>query len=186
MRFVFPMKVMPWSTLETDEGEKLKPGAEMWPAGRSFRNATIERSVAKRKFDMDLTLPFPPSVNSYLKKRGRRMVLSAEARAYYDHVKLIVCGSVRKMDRPVRGPLELVMVARPPDQKERDLDNLLKVAIDSIQRAGLIVDDSQVCHIDIRWGRCCVRGSIDLNLRVMNDSELVGRAWPGRKRRDRR
>lgn len=42
----------------------------------------------------------------------------------------------------------LVMAAWVPDNRRRDLDNLLKAALDAIVKAGLLVDDSQV--VDLR------------------------------------
>ena len=38
----------------------------------------------------------------------------------------------------------------PPDARRRDLDNLLKCTLDSLVHAGLLEDDSQIKHIDIR------------------------------------
>lgn len=32
-KFLFPMRVIPWTTLQTEDGQKLEPGPEMRAAG---------------------------------------------------------------------------------------------------------------------------------------------------------
>lgn len=50
--------------------------------------------------------------------------------------------ALRLADRHLAGPYLLEFVLEPPDARERDFDNLMKVAVDACVRAGLLADDS--------------------------------------------
>jgi len=45
--------------------------------------------------------------------------------------------------------LACLITVHPPDRRRRDLDNLLKSLLDSLQHAGLYADDSQIDQIHI-------------------------------------
>ena len=95
---------------------------------------------------MELTLPFPPSVNHYYRRVGPRTLISREGREY----RRAICGllapgggnGIRKP--PAGGRIALAMDAFPPDRRRRDLDNLLKCTQDSLAHAGVFEDDSQI------------------------------------------
>ncbi len=75
------------------------------------------------------------------------MVISKEARDYKTTVNKL---SHKWEPRRLEGRLFLQIMAYPPDRRRRDLDNLLKVTIDSIESAGLFDDDSQIDDLHIR------------------------------------
>jgi crossover junction endodeoxyribonuclease RusA len=93
-----------------------------------------------------MTLPWPPSVNSYWRHptkgplAGRHLV-SEEGRAYRNAVTVHALHIGRK--NHLTGRLSIEVIASPPDRRRRDLDNILKALLDSIAHAGLIKDDSQ-------------------------------------------
>jgi len=92
---------------------------------------------------MELTLPFPPSVNHYYRRVGHRMLISREGREYRRMIcGLLSGGGPRKP--PTGGRIALAMDAFPPDRRRRDLDNLLKCTQDSLAHAGVFEDDSQI------------------------------------------
>ena len=108
---------------------------------------------------MELTLPWPPSVNHYYRHVGPRTLISREGREY----RRAICGllapgggsGIRKP--PAGGRIALAMDAFPPDRRRRDLDNLLKCTQDSLAHAGVYEDDSQIDLLTVR--RCeVVRG----------------------------
>lgn len=74
-------------------------------------------------------------------------MISGEARAYKRAVGKIsiVLGIKPKTER-----ISLTVLAYPPDKRKRDLDNLLKIAIDSLQDANFFLNDEQIDHITIR------------------------------------
>lgn len=88
-------------------------------------------------------LPWPPSVNRYYRHVGFKTLLSREGRIFRKEVcALLGGGSFRKP--PMEGRIALCMDAFPPDRRVRDLDNLQKGVLDSIQQAGVYRDDSQI------------------------------------------
>lgn len=103
-----------------------------------------------------ITLPFPPSVNTYWRmvviKGSPRMLLSQGGRKYRERVN----GAWLEAGRPtVAGRLEVSIVAYMPDRRERDLDNLNKAILDGLQHCGMYANDGQVDRLAIN------RGSLD-------------------------
>ena len=94
---------------------------------------------------MKLTLPWPPSANHYYRRVGPRTLISREGREY----RRTVCGLLAPVGGGIRKPpcggrIALCMDAFPPDRRRRDLDNLQKSAVDSMQHAGVYQDDSLI------------------------------------------
>ncbi|MFW5690787.1 MAG: RusA family crossover junction endodeoxyribonuclease [Planctomycetota bacterium] len=100
---------------------------------------------------MELTLPFPPSVNHYYRRVGPRTLISREGRAFRKEVCARLGGGGPRKP-PAGGRIALAMDAFPPDRRRRDLDNLLKCTQDSLSHAGVFEDDSQIDLLAVR--RC--------------------------------
>lgn len=92
--------------------------------------------------EIRLTLPYPPSWNHYLHQRGNHRYVSKAGKAYHQAVWAIVHeeGRPRFGDSTVAVMLEVF----PPDHRKRDLDNVLKVLLDSLKISGVYDDDSQI------------------------------------------
>lgn len=92
-----------------------------------------------------LVLPYPPSANRYWRsiiiKGSVRVVVSSEAKAFKKAVSAALVGL-----SPVAGPVSLTMTFYRP-RKRGDLDNLLKVTLDSMKGIAFH-DDSQVERIE--------------------------------------
>jgi len=100
-----------------------------------------------------LVLPWPPSENHYRRNvminGSSRTLISKRGREFQS----IVCDRVRQQGSPkITGRLAVSICAMPPDRRRRDLDNLLKAACDSIQRAGVIRDDGDIDRLLIERG----------------------------------
>lgn len=93
---------------------------------------------------MRLTLPWPPSLNHYYRRVGRRTLISREGRAYRRKVCALLGGGGHARKPPSGGRVALAMDAFPPDRRRRDLDNLQKSVLDSLEHAGVYEDDSQI------------------------------------------
>jgi crossover junction endodeoxyribonuclease RusA len=87
-----------------------------------------------------LTLPYPPSANRYWRNFRGRMVKSAEARDYQELVK--ATNRVNMMEGDL---IFCADVYRPA--KRRDIDNCIKVVLDSLQGIAY-ANDSQVKRVD--------------------------------------
>lgn len=101
---------------------------------------------------IDLSLPWPPSVNTYWRHptRGKlagRHLISEEGRAYRDRVQAEVLSQAR--GQRIDGQLAVHIAAHPPDRRRRDLDNLLKALLDALTHAGIWADDSDIDDLRI-------------------------------------
>ncbi len=95
-----------------------------------------------------IELPWPPSVNTYWRNVGPRVLISRKGREYRTAVQVavLVAGGRRNMT----GRLSLTMAATPPDKRKRDLDNICKGVLDSLALAGVYEDDSQIDELIVR------------------------------------
>jgi Holliday junction resolvase RusA-like endonuclease len=102
------------------------------------------KSVDKMKQDgITLTLPYPPSANRYWRVFRNRVVVSGEATRYKKDAA--AAASMQGIDEPLTGDLSLaIKVYRP--LKSGDLDNRLKVVLDSLQGIAY-KNDSQIVEI---------------------------------------
>lgn len=111
-----------------------------------------------------ITLPWPPSVNHYKKvgqlvktnsgKMHQKRVNSNETISYYYQVYMI-----SKQNTPLKWCdyaqrkdifFDLKIDLFPPDKRKRDIDNVLKVLLDSLVHAHVIIDDSQISRLFIQ------------------------------------
>jgi len=109
----------------------------------------------------DVELPFPPSVNHYWRMWQGRMVISKEGRAYRENVATILRA---KGVTPQTGRLAVAIEAFPPDQRRRDLDNLLKALGDSLQHGGAFLDDSQIVWLLIEKAQVVPGGKVTVRI----------------------
>lgn len=96
---------------------------------------------------MVIELPWPPSVNHYWRRQGNRYFVSQEGKNYRDEV-LYLCHKLRGQFN-AKDRLYMTIEAYPPDKRRRDLDNILKSLLDSLQYAGVYEDDSQIDKLAI-------------------------------------
>jgi crossover junction endodeoxyribonuclease RusA len=98
---------------------------------------------------MNLTLPWPPSVNTYWRTFRGRMLISAHGREYRTAVAEQVL--LQHGAKHYTVPLKVTIEAWRPDRRRRDLDNLLKATLDSLAHAGVFEDDAQIVDLRIYW-----------------------------------
>jgi crossover junction endodeoxyribonuclease RusA len=97
---------------------------------------------------MLIELPWPPSVNHYWRRQGNRYFVSAEGKAYRDEL-FYRCAPYRCLFKSDKR-LNVTIDAYPPDKRRRDLDNLFKATLDSLQYAQVYADDSQIDVLTIK------------------------------------
>jgi len=100
---------------------------------------------------MLIELPWPPSVNTYWRTFQGRMIISAAGRKYRKDVQDAVM--LQKANKHIGGAVKITIEALRPDNRKRDLDNLLKATLDSLSHAGVYLDDSQISDLRIFWGK---------------------------------
>lgn len=95
---------------------------------------------------VSLTLPWPPTVNTYWRRRGARYFIAKPGVAFRKRVGEIAM--TKGIGQPLTGPVLVRLQGNPPDRRKRDLDNILKAVFDSLRHAGVYVDDAQVSRIE--------------------------------------
>ena len=102
-----------------------------------------------KEFMIELTLPFPPSVNTYWRNFNGRMLISKKGREYRKAVADQVL--IQKGAKHYQGKVKMTIEAWRPDERKRDLDNLLKAPLDALTHAGVYMDDQLIVDLRIFW-----------------------------------
>lgn len=95
---------------------------------------------------IELTLPYPPSVNQYYRCVRSRNILSSEARQYK---KLVAQILAEEKYVTLNGTLECDIELYPPDNRKHDTDNRIKPLLDSLEKAKVYENDNQIKKITI-------------------------------------
>lgn len=101
---------------------------------------------------IELVLPYPPSVNSYWRHPTRgalagRHLISEKGRQYRQALEALA--AEHRWPKLGSARLQVHIEAWMPDKRRRDLDNVLKAALDGLAHAGLFDDDSQIDRLSI-------------------------------------
>ncbi len=104
----------------------------------------------RKRARVELILPWPPSVNNAYRSLGMgRTVKTRVVREYFSGVAVLI---QRKQVKSFgKSRLKISVDCHPPDNRRRDLDNIGKVLLDTLEYSGLFDDDSQVD--DLRYVR---------------------------------
>jgi len=111
---------------------------------------------------ISLTLPFPPTVNTYYRSipRGKicQPIISKKGREYKDKVKAFVGTSNLTQKR-----LQVAIKLYAPDKRKRDIDNYLKSLLDSL--TGCVwEDDSQIDDLCISRNEVVTNGLVKVEV----------------------
>lgn len=118
---------------------------------------------------IELSLPWPPTVNAYYRRHQGRVLISREGRAYRERVaKEVVVQKVPRFRADAR--LALTIEAHPPDRRNRDLDNLNKALLDSLEHTGVFPDDAQIDDLRVRRMPVEKPGRIRVTIRSSEDA----------------
>ena len=108
---------------------------------------------------LELTLPWPPSVNHYKRpgplKRSKAgnlyqlMINTPETNRYYFqvHAQLQHLRATQPFKSFQDSTISLEVYAYPPDKRKRDIDGILKVLFDSLEKARIFNDDYQISRL---------------------------------------
>lgn len=123
--------------------------------------------------EINLILPYPPTVNHYkrigrtiITKRGKilqtRVNTDATKRFYYEVWLKVRVACLKSLGEAL---VSLEIDVYPPDKRKRDLDGILKVLLDSLQKANLFDDDAQISRLLVT--RCSIipQGKIVVRLK---------------------
>ena len=111
-----------------------------------------------------LTLPFPPSMNTYWRNFRGRTVLSKKGREYKLAIQdYVVTNKVAKLGD---ARLKVTMVLMPRDKRKIDIDNRIKSVLDGLQDSGVFDDDWQIDELSIVRGEPIKDGKIVVCIEV--------------------
>ncbi|MDI6637205.1 RusA family crossover junction endodeoxyribonuclease [Pantoea dispersa] len=113
---------------------------------------------------MKLTLPFPPSVNTYWRNTRKGVLISASGRSFRSNALADIMEQLRRVPEPITVNVAVSVILYPPDKRPRDLDNYLKAAFDSLTHAGVWVDDKQIKRFTVEWGPLTKRGKTEITI----------------------
>lgn len=113
---------------------------------------------------LEITLPWPPSVNRYWRSIDGRAIISAEGRAYREAAMFHI--QQQKAAKRIAEPIRVVIEAYRPDKRRRDLDNLFKATLDSLAHGGVYNDDAQIQDLRIYWAPT-IGGMLKIKIEVI-------------------
>lgn len=99
---------------------------------------------------LKLVLPYPPSVNNYWQANGHRRFISKEGVKFTKDVQKYV--DANNLKGFGNKQVAVSVMIHPRSKRRFDLDNTLKAILDSMMKAGLYDDDSQIEFIEIARG----------------------------------
>jgi crossover junction endodeoxyribonuclease RusA len=127
------------------------------------------------KKPVNLEVPWPPSDNSH--KKGGRLTRTKTGILYQPRVNTLetkryfyeVWLKIRTLGLKSFGSATIYVEvdAYPPDERKRDITNILKVLCDSLQRGGLFDDDYQICKLLIQRMPIYSGGKVVVRLREL-------------------
>lgn len=96
-----------------------------------------------------LELPFPPSVNGIWRGgKGGRHFLSPKYKAWKQAAGLLARAQSKAS---IKGPFCVSLTAVRPDKRRRDIDNIIKPAVDLLVACGFVEDDSLMHRVSATW-----------------------------------
>lgn len=116
-----------------------------------------------------LTLPLPPSVNNYYVKTRFNVRIGPEGLKYRYQVKQRVGPNPETLN----GRLAVTVWAWMPDNRVRDLDNLLKCLLDACTQAGVWHDDNQIRRLTIEDRGKADYGKVLLKIREIDKQAML-------------
>lgn len=113
---------------------------------------------------LTLRLPWPPSVNRiWMRSKRGGVYLNPKAKAF----KAEVARAVGKVNT-IAGRVRLSVWMHAPDAKKIDVDNRLKMTIDSLQTAKVFHNDEQVDEIHAYRCGIAKPGYVTVRIRELN------------------
>ena len=99
----------------------------------------------------EFEVPFPPSVNGLYRVFKGRTIVSKQCREYKKTV-IAIMEKLGLANQNIDDRLQVYLELHAPTKRKYDLDNRLKVLLDSLQASGFIVDDEQVDSLHVKRG----------------------------------
>ena len=111
---------------------------------------------------ISFSMDYPPSVNHYYVRTKNGMAIGKQGKLYRRVAvyKLLPFRHHYTKDKRVA----IVINVYPPDKRKRDLDNILKCCLDSLQHAAIFEDDNQIDLLTVIRREPIQGGSLSIRL----------------------
>ena len=113
---------------------------------------------------IQITLPWPPSVNRIWRKGGKTIYRDPKYMAWVKEAGWII--KLAKCTKII-GPFSASIILNPPDKRRIDLDNRIKVLLDAAQKNDLIENDYLCRLLVVSYGQEQATPSALLTLKSM-------------------
>jgi crossover junction endodeoxyribonuclease RusA len=141
----------------------------------------LTETVDNLEMECTLELPWPQSVNHFKKvgrivrtKKGKlyqKRINSDATKQFYRDVWVKICAlkATTANWRPIESTiaLEVSISLYPPDKRRRDIDNPVKLILDSLQRGGLIEDDYAIARLLIERCNILPEGKVIVRIKEL-------------------
>lgn len=113
-------------------------------------------------------LPYPPSINHYYLRTSTGVIIGAKGNKYRRDVGFILhqhkkaCG-----DKKIAVTINLF----PPDKRKRDIDNILKCLLDSMEHANIYENDNQIDMLTVIRRNQIQNGAVHVWIRECSSNE---------------
>ena len=104
-------------------------------------------------------LPYPPSINHYYLRTATGVILGAKGKSYRRDAALLL-HKFRGACKDRR--LSVTINVFPPDKRKRDIDNILKCVLDSLEHANVYENDNNIDMLTVIRRQCVLNGSIQV------------------------
>ena len=99
---------------------------------------------------LEISLPFPPSVNRLWRAKKGGGVYRSQEYVYWSKAAAWEI-AVQVKTRSIQGKYKLTIEAVAPDKRRRDLDNLIKALSDSLVSANVVESDHLCRELNMKW-----------------------------------
>ena len=111
------------------------------------------------------SMPYPPSVNGMYNRSPHGVFVKEKVKQYKKEVYFTLRNKIICFED---ASVFLDISIYPPDKRERDIDNILKVTFDCIQLLTIVNRDSQIQDLAVHRKFVIEKGRIDLIIHAMN------------------
>jgi crossover junction endodeoxyribonuclease RusA len=115
--------------------------------------------------EIKLTIPFPPSVNTYWGFKGSQRFLTSRAKVFKSAVAAEFMRSGHEGFDDAR--LAVTIKLYPPDRRVRDIDNVVKSTLDALCQAGVFADDGQIDMLHVTREQVIKFGAAEIFIQVL-------------------
>lgn len=111
---------------------------------------------------VSLALPYPHglSINHYYKRCKSVVILDKKVKNYREEIYY------KTIYEPRFGKelVEVCINMHPPDNRKRDIDNILKAILDALQYSGIYDDDNQIISLSVKKLHVVENGLLEVRI----------------------